>query len=508
MIKMIIADDESIILRGIRKLVDWNGLGIEIVGEYENGKAALTGILTEKPDLALLDINMPEMSGIDILKYIKNRDEIQTKVIFISGFQEFEYAKAAIKYGAAEYLLKPIVVEELLNAVEKIIHTIEREKNIQISETKENQDMSENYRKLAGVEQEKYITVYTEIIFGSEELPQVRKLVTFSFISFIEKYLEENNVGIVFKKVGDIVIILKEENISKAKELLYEISLKAEEVIGHSVAFIIGNVIDCMSKIPESYSACLDMKGYLYFQSELKNSILVCGEPVFHKKYAMEELEKEMSKIVEAALAMDQDSFAESFRKFATIVCNLSDGRKEDACYYFCNMIRFVQEKLQGMSLYKVDADMKNLLEIGRQTSSFTEMKEKYNTVVKEYMNSIGDSVKSQDKKEIIFAKQYIEQHYMDNLTLEVMAKELHMNPYYFSSYFKKNAGENFKDYLNQVRVNHALSLLITTDMKIYGIAAEVGFRDARSLTEAFQKVYKETPASYKKRVCNGESVE
>ena len=90
----------------------------------------------------------------------------------------------------------------------------------------------------------------------------------------------------------------------------------------------------------------------------------------------------------------------------------------------------------------------------------------------------------------------------MDNLTLEVMAKELHMNSYYFSSYFKKNAGENFKDYLNRVRVTHALSLLISTNLKIYGIAIEVGFRDARSLTEAFQKVYNETPANYKKRIC------
>ncbi len=75
------------------------------------------------------------------------------------------------------------------------------------------------------------------------------------------------------------------------------------------------------------------------------------------------------------------------------------------------------------------------------------------------------------------------------------------MNPYYFSSFFKKNAGENFKDYVNRVRLSHAVTLLVSTDMKTYEIAAEVGFRDARSFTEVFSRVYGETPSAYKKRV-------
>ena len=75
------------------------------------------------------------------------------------------------------------------------------------------------------------------------------------------------------------------------------------------------------------------------------------------------------------------------------------------------------------------------------------------------------------------------------------------MNPYYFSSFFKKNAGENFKDYVNKVRISHGVSLLLSTDLKIYEIAMETGFGDARSFAEAFSRVYGETPASYKKRV-------
>ena len=78
------------------------------------------------------------------------------------------------------------------------------------------------------------------------------------------------------------------------------------------------------------------------------------------------------------------------------------------------------------------------------------------------------------------------------------------MNPYYFSSFFKKNTGENFKDYVNRIRVRHAVSLLISTDLKTYEIAEKVGFGEVRVFNAAFQKIYQETPGSYRKRVSSG----
>ena len=118
MIRMILADDEPVITRGIRKLIDWESLGIEIIGEYEDGRRALEAIVREKPDIALLDISMPGLSGVEILKECRAMGN-DVAVTFISGFQDFEYAKAALRYGAVEYLLKPVIREELLKAIEK-----------------------------------------------------------------------------------------------------------------------------------------------------------------------------------------------------------------------------------------------------------------------------------------------------------------------------------------------------------------------------------------------------
>jgi len=90
---------------------------------------------------------------------------------------------------------------------------------------------------------------------------------------------------------------------------------------------------------------------------------------------------------------------------------------------------------------------------------------------------------------------------------LEVLAAQVHMNPYYFSSFFKKQAGENFKDYVNKVRREHALSLLLSSDRKTYEIADEVGFRESRAFSELFVKMYGETPMNYRKRIKNNEQV-
>ena len=120
MIRMVIADDEPVIVRGLQKLADWEGLGIDVAGVYGDGKEAFRGIVRMKPDIALLDISMPGMSGVEILKEIR-RMEMDVYVIFISGFQDFTYAKAALQYGAGDYLLKPVAKEELLNAIEKAL---------------------------------------------------------------------------------------------------------------------------------------------------------------------------------------------------------------------------------------------------------------------------------------------------------------------------------------------------------------------------------------------------
>ncbi|MDR2792412.1 MAG: response regulator [Treponema sp.] len=124
MYKLFLADDEHIIVRGLKKLLDWHSLHIEIVGEATNGRDAEEAILRLKPDLVILDIRMPLRTGLDILHAIK-KEKLETKAIFISAHKDFNYAREALELGALNYLIKPINTEKLASSVEDALRQID-----------------------------------------------------------------------------------------------------------------------------------------------------------------------------------------------------------------------------------------------------------------------------------------------------------------------------------------------------------------------------------------------
>ena len=124
MYKLFIADDEVIILRGLKKILDWKSLNIDIVGEALNGRDAEDFIMSHEPDFAILDIRMPLRLGLDILRSIREKN-LKTKVLFLSGHREFSYAQEALEYGAQAYLTKPVNREKLLQIIQAQIASME-----------------------------------------------------------------------------------------------------------------------------------------------------------------------------------------------------------------------------------------------------------------------------------------------------------------------------------------------------------------------------------------------
>ena len=123
MFRILIAEDEEIIRRGVSHSLDWSEIGCEIAGAVENGAEALTFLKSNPPDLLLCDIRMPELSGLDVARFIYE-NKIDCKVILLTGYNEFTYAQQAITYGVFDYLLKPVSPEALQNAVTRAVRVI------------------------------------------------------------------------------------------------------------------------------------------------------------------------------------------------------------------------------------------------------------------------------------------------------------------------------------------------------------------------------------------------
>ena len=126
MYRVIIADDEPVIRRGLRETIEWDALGLEVAGEAADGAEALKLIREIRPEILITDIRMPEMDGIELIREIKKL-ELNTKITILSGYSDYDYLKAAIRLGVDNYLLKPIDNDELVSNLKNAVSEIEKE---------------------------------------------------------------------------------------------------------------------------------------------------------------------------------------------------------------------------------------------------------------------------------------------------------------------------------------------------------------------------------------------
>lgn len=499
MLNMILADDEPIITKGILMLVDWERLGIRIAGVYEDGQKSLHGILTLEPDIAILDISMPGKNGIEILKEL-NFAGCKTKVIFLSGFQDFEYAQAALRYGAIDYLLKPVKKANLVSAIGKCVQLPEEITSITQNMTDTAALPPGAYRRLVDEKQIMYILVAVYIADRGNQSEMERQLTYFSLFGKIEQYIEQQELGIAFQKDGRIYLVFKNINRNDVKDHLADLQ---EEIrlSGFQMGFVMGPDVPELRRIAACVPECIDMLGYFYFFDQLDCTILETGNQVFKEQYTDADIKRLRDELVTGIVHQKRQQTEDLVRKYLRATCVISENHDDRAIYYLLSCIRTVEDRLDALDVSTDGSMVADTMDRAHSNTNYLQLSKVFTDLIAGYYEKISQAMQTDEKRDVISAKRYIEEHYAENITLETMAKHIHMNSFYFSSFFKKQTGQNFKDYLNQIRMKHAMELLMTTNKKSYEIAEEVGFKDFRYFSELFGRYYGKTPTAYRKEL-------
>lgn len=492
--KMIIADDEKVIIEGLKKIIPWQDYGIEIVATAKDGLTALREIELYQPDIALLDIKMPNLSGIDILKEIRSR-KLDTKTIFISGFQDFKYAKAAVDYGAKGYLVKPIIRQEMIETIQSCIREIDQSSHLPAPPTVP----SEQWDEISNFGETGVTPVLLQIIYG-ENSKREQKLIQFSVESLVQNKLTEENQGIIVHENNATFLLIKDTGKDKIIEVCRNLIVQIKQEMNQKIAMIAGPEVTSLVEINESYEACLALKKMFFFAEEWDNLIHFVNEDFYSANYSIGELDDYRNEFVERISRLQLRNFTQEFQHLARLIAMASNGNREDANFHFFIGIRAIYRHMRSIGLHH-ELDMQIILTKAREASSYENLKRIYFDLYQDTIHVIKAHVEKNENQVIQQAKEYIITHYKENLSLELIANHIHMNPYYFSSFFKKHTRTNYKDYVNELRLKEALSLLLGTNLNVNEIAHEVGFSDARSFTKAFQKKYHDTPGNYKKSI-------
>ena len=209
--KLVIADDESWILEGLRDCMDWKSLGFEIVGAFEDSEAALQFCISHEVDAVLSDINMPQMTGLDFIKKLRESGKDHIQVVFITGYALFEYAKTAISIGASDYLLKPLNPDDIKKAFEKVRMTLDRIGNHQ-EEIRRMEKLAEEFEGTHAGLCKEVVQYLAENYAQDISMPQLASCFQIS----------QNYLGKVFQQTSGMNIraCLNEIRIEKAENLL------------------------------------------------------------------------------------------------------------------------------------------------------------------------------------------------------------------------------------------------------------------------------------------------
>jgi len=526
MYKLIFADDEAPVRRNIAKLIPWNKFGFELIGCCANGHEVLDLVEKDPPDLLITDINMPFVSGIDVAHELR-RDFPTVKVIFLTGYNDFNYAQQAIDLNVLKYVLKPVSAQNLSECLQEVKRMLDAEYQRNYDRTR----LEDFYRQnesimqmvllsalvttgISNAEAKKkaellglhylmgdlfQVAVLTEDGIRSEQWTDDSvDLMNFAVYNIAKEILERESVGsAIFNGSGVTAILGKdaeteiEEWQEKVAYALQEIREAIEKHMKFTITIGVGNICKEYSSVHVSYDEAISALGYRWAVGTNKVIFITDVEPQRHTTLVFDkEKEQQLLDCMKTnnpkKLEITVDNLLLEAAKFMSI---------ESLRAYISTIIFCVVREADNIRL-----DTKQLLELGDirkvlECDNVEEMRKVLLNVCICMMKCISQNRKNGCSAAVIKAIQFIhEQLANDALSVDMAAKHLHMSSSYFRAVFKKEVGVTFGNYLTELRMEKAKDLICTTAMKNYEISEAVGYADPHYFSYCFKKHFKIAP--------------
>lgn len=537
-IKVFLVEDEMVIRRGIKNSIDWEKEGYIFCGEASDGELAYPMIIKEKPDILITDIRMPFMDGLELCKLVK-KELPNIKILILSGYDEFDYAKEAIRLGVTEYLLKPISSGKLLEALNGVSESIRREKEDKDLVRKYMEEMRENteHEKQKFFEQmiagnlsmadaletgKKYemnlsAGMYNLLLFRftlGEENRKSRELLGEAEYA-IEKLTERLEYVFEFQRgVEGWAFLLMADNEEQMSERVKELSKDLEEIMKNysTIAYFggIGQPVARLRELEESFREA-ERALAARFTMELNRIISVEDIRMAQNVDTLDDIEITSFGEIEKTRTMLEkflnNGAEDEIDEFVDVYINElpEENLKSVLMRQYIIMDAYIVmmsfcEKIEGIE-GEMQAQSEELKNSMKTIQTLEEIKNYIRMLLKKIIG-VRDTISGRRYSDIIeIAKDQIRKTYMsDEISLNTIAAEVGMSPSYFSSIFSKEMGKTFVEYLTEIRMDRAKELLMCSSMKTSEIGYEVGYKDPHYFSYIFKKTQNCTPKEFRAR--------
>ncbi|BBH22110.1 AraC family transcriptional regulator [Paenibacillus baekrokdamisoli] len=505
--RVLIVDDEQEIRDYIAGMPEWAAIHCSVAAVAANGAEALEIARRERPDVLLTDIRMPVMDGITLAETIR-KEQPDLPIIFLSAYNEFDYAKKAIRLGAVDFITKPFVAADLIYAVQQVQQQQQLEWKHQeaffslFGLPEEHDEEKRGWLRDRNLPDEPFILLYAELdsIAGmSDERSPFRERFTLgTVIPALERCtipywtLGTNSGLYILMRAGTLAYeVLQEEALELANHMV-ELGGVAEEVC---LSVGISQQEQSLLRMPEAIrqiAVCMEYRMLLGKKSVIAYDAIKSIQN-----------EKERHLVISTNLISDllrigdhdgiSDALLEAYRTMLTV------GAGKQEIQHFC--IRLAERAENVMEDFGIESDSQTKILIREKVLSsviLTDMMREVEKHVQSCAARISALVEHSPKRLVAETRQMIEQAYEGELTLQVIANQLRVNYSYLSRVIKKETGKNFSDLLWLTRIEAAKAKLLSEDLRAYEVAFAVGFKSYAHFSMLFKKVVGVSPSAYK----------
>jgi YesN/AraC family two-component response regulator len=519
MFNLIIVDDKKSIREGIIRFINWDSLGFRVVGDFSSATEAIQFIETENVDVLLTDIVMPDVSGLELTRELRNINP-DIKVVILSAHEKFEYAQEALKLGVFSYLMKPVNIENIESEFKKLRSVLEDDQVARLLRKEVGASVKEQF--LNNIVNH-YFTTEDSIIKKSEELGIAFYLSKFCIMRVIlndginnhnsfdeksfqllmnmisyytEEYLEQYGRVYSFRSnLTDLSVLYFPKELSNVKtnmEILYKdicSNLNIDVFIG--ISSMSDRILNASNAYQEAGKA-------LEYRIIKKSSPVLIYDELTEFLKGRILITPEVEDIMLNYLSISDGSSLK--RYIEGFLYNAYNDNNINIIYDASIEILLIINKFSASNI-----DHKSREQNDYFTIKSLLQKEDFSEIIDFLINyldySLGQIKSNNEQSSNIIVekvKKYINEHYSEEITLTKLSEVVYVNPTYLCRLFKAKSGENYMDYLTRVRIEHAKELLSDLSLRIYDISDLVGYKSRKYFGKTFKDITNQTPKEYR----------
>ncbi|NRD77923.1 response regulator [Bacillus sp. BRMEA1] len=521
--KVLIVDDEKHVREGIRLLGAWEKNGITEIFEAGNGEEAISLIQTNRPEIIFSDMKMPQMDGTRLLEWIKE-NQPNSKTIVVTGYDDYHYMRKALHSGSLDYLLKPIDPEILNSTLEKAVSEWKKDeaerklrqnsaqimnemkpvyRDRQLTQLLKGDIMRKNwYDELSFLPSQNYLIALVRVsskILGDFSGDQ--DLAYFTILNIINEMVMEKKCGVGFRNIsasGEIVIVFWSE-FDHIHEILKNIYQMIQNVLKVTCPIGIGIMVNESSKLMESYQHA---KQVLLYSNILEVMDTRISRQDILKTAPLRSL-MDYSANIELAIQ------AGEIGAFTDLISQIEADYTENHYLSPQQLLRFENEYLMISSRWfkiyqipvKVSEDLDSRIDIffdEKGTFQLEAYKYRIKREITHFLKRIKRTSEQNHSNSIYEIEKYLQANFDRDVKLQEISQHFYLSREYISRRFKQEFNVNISDYIVNIRIETAKSLLKNSHLKIYEIANMIGYQDDKYFRKVFKKVEGFTPNEYR----------